>query len=391
MTIPETTPLGAGVERAVHDVYSSAARSPAGLCCPGSADPKLLEIVPPEILERDYGCGDPTKHVRPGETVLDLGSGAGKACYLLSQIVGPMGKVIGVDMTDEMLALARKHEKPFGRRLGYENMTFRKGKIQDLGLDLEGVDVFLREHPVTTSEGLRLLEAEVARLRRDKPLIPDASIDVVVSDCVLNLVRPEDRIALFREIHRVLKSGGRAVISDIVSDEDVPEHLQRDPELWAACISGAMREDAFVRAFEEAGLYGMTITERTEAPWQTVEGIEFRSLTVTAYKGKEGACWDRRQAVVYRGPFKEVRDDDGHVLPRGVRVAVCDKTFNIYARAPYKEHFAFVEPLTPVPIEEARAFPCGAGVLVRDPRETKGEGYVATIEATDACAGGSCC
>jgi SAM-dependent methyltransferase len=270
-------------------------------------------------------------------------------------------------------------------------MTFRKGKIQDLGLDLEGVDVFLREHPVTTSEGLRLLEAEVARLRRDKPLIPDASVDVVVSDCVLNLVRPEDRVALFREIHRVLKPGGRAVISDIVSDEDVPEHLQRDPELWAGCVSGAMREDAFVRAFEEAGLYGMTITERTEAPWQTVESIEFRSLTVTAYKGKEGACWDRRQAVVYRGPFKEVRDDDGHVLPRGVRVAVCDKTFNIYARAPYKEHFAFVEPLTPVPIEEARAFPCGAGVLVRDPRETKGEGYVATIEATDACAGGSCC
>jgi hypothetical protein len=121
-----------------------------------------------------------------------------------------------------------------------------------------------------------------------------------------------------------------------------------------------------------------------------VAGIEFRSITVVAYKGKEGACWDRKQAVVYRGPFREVRDDDGHVLPRGKRVAVCDKTFRIYSRAPYKEHFAFVEPLEPVPMEEARPFPCGASTLLRDPRETKGEDYALTIDA-DACGDGCCC
>jgi ubiquinone/menaquinone biosynthesis C-methylase UbiE len=389
--MPEPTALGRDAERAVHERYTSAARAPApGLCCPASCDPRLLEIVPAEILERDYGCGDPTKHVRPGETVLDLGSGAGKACYLLAQIVGPMGRVIGVDMNDEMLGLARRHQAPFGRRLGYENVAFRKGKIQDLALDLEAVDAFLGAHPVRSSADLRALDAELDRLRVEAPLVADASVDVVVSDCVLNLVRPEDRVRLFREIHRVLKPGGRAVISDIVSDEDVPERLQRDPELWAGCVSGAMREDLFVRAFEEAGLYGMTLVDRPDAPWRTVEGIEFRSVTVTAYKGKEGACWDRRQAVVYRGPFKEVTDDDGHVLRRGVRVAVCDKTFNLYARAPYAAHFSFVAPLQPVPLAEARPFPCGAGMLVRDPRETKGEDYVLTTEGTAACTAGCC-
>jgi hypothetical protein len=130
----------------------------------------------------------------------------------------------------------------------------------------------------------------------------------------------------------------------------------------------------------------MTLVDRPDAPWRTVEGIEFRSVTVTAYKGKEGACWDRRQAVVYRGPFQEVTDDDGHVLRRGVPVAVCDKTFNLYARAPYAAHFSFVAPLQPVPPAEARPFPCGAGMLVRDPRETKGDDYVLTTEAcTDGC------
>ena len=378
------------VERAVTTRYTSAAKQGEGLCCPTTNDPRLLALVPAEILERDYGCGDPTRHVRPGETVLDLGSGAGKACYLLSQIVGPMGKVVGVDMTDEMLTLARRHQGAFARRVGYANLAFRKGRIQDLALDLEALDAWLREHPITRSEDLLRFEAEAARLRAEAPLIPDASVDVVVSDCVLNLVRPDDRAPLFREIHRVLKPGGRAVISDIVSDEDVPLELQRDPELWAGCVSGAMREDRFVEAFEQAGLYGMTLLERPAEPWRTVEGIEFRSVTIAAYKGKEGACWDRKQAVIYKGPFREVTDDDGHVLRRGERVAVCDKTFRLYSRAPYAEHFAPVEPLVAVPLEEARPFPCGVGKLLRDPRETKGEDYALTTEGAGCCGGDGC-
>lgn len=372
-------------------MYASAAREPAALCCPATNDPKLLAAVPAEILERDYGCGDPTRHVCEGETVVDLGSGAGKAGYLLAQRVGAKGHVIGVDMSDEMLALSRRHLPDFAARTGLVNLEFRKGKIQDLSLDLESLDRHLAAHPVKSSEDLRRLEAERARLCADAPLIADASVDVVVSDCVLNLVRPEDKQRLFEEIHRVLKPGGRAVISDIVCDEDVPDRLRNDPELWAGCISGALREDEFLEAFEQAGLYGVTLLERGEEPWRTVEGIEFRSVTVVAYKGKEGACWDRKQAVIYKGPFREVTDDDGHVLRRGVRVAVCDKTFGIYRRAPYAEHFAFVEPLEPVPHAEARPFPCDVGMVVRDPRETKGGDYALTLEAGEGCSSGCCC
>lgn len=384
-----STPLD--VERAVLETYAGAARAPAGLCCPTTNDPTLLAAVPAEILERDYGCGDPTRHVKAGETVLDLGSGAGKACYLLSQIVGPSGKVIGVDMNDEMLSLSRRNLPVFAARTGLRNVEFRKGRIQDLALDLDALDRHLATHPVTSSADLARLDVERARLRAEAPLVADGSVDVVVSDCVLNLVRPEDKARLFREIHRVLKRGGRAVISDIVSDEEVPEHLQSDPELWSGCISGALREDRFLEAFEEAGFYGIELVERQEAPWRTIQGIEFRSVTVVAHRGKEGACWDKKQAVIYKGPFREVTDDDGHVLRRGVRVAVCEKTFDLYSKAPYDEHFAFVEPLAPVPSEEARPFPCGAGMLVRDPRETKGGEYSLTTEAPGTCTGGSCC
>jgi SAM-dependent methyltransferase len=221
-------------------------------------------------------------------------------------------------------------------------------------------------------------------------LVADGSVDVVVSDCVLNLVRPEDKVRLFGEMHRVLKRGGRVVISDIVSDEPVPAHLQADPELWSGCVSGAMLESDFLEAFETAGFYGIELKTRPSKPWRTVEGIEFRSVTVVAWKGKEGPCWDRKQAVIYKGPFREVRDDDGHVLPRGVPVAVCDKTFNLYAKAPYAEHFARVEPLVPVPMEEARPFPCGAATLLRPTSETKGGDYVLTTEAVACCTDGSC-
>ena len=379
------------VEAAVRDRYSRAATAAeSGLCCPTALDSKLVAAVPQEVIARDYGCGDPTRHVGPGETVLDLGSGAGKACYLLSQVVGAAGKVIGVDMNDEMLRVSRRHVDSFSKAMGFSNIAFRKARIQDLRLDLEALDAYLRESPVRSSEDLAKLDAHTRALREQRPAVADGSVDVVVSDCVLNLVRPEDKEQLFREIHRVLKRGGRAVISDIVSDEDVPEHLQRDPALWSGCISGAMREDRFLEAFEKAGFYGIAVVERQVKPWRTVEGVEFRSVTVIAYRGKEGACWDKKQAVVYRGPFREVKDDDGHVLRRGVRVAVCEKTFELYSRAPYREYFDFVEPLVPVPPDEVKPFPCGASMLVRDPRETKGQDYQATTESAGDCCGGAC-
>ncbi len=109
------------------------------------------------------------------------------------------------------------------------------------------------------------------------------------SNCVLNLVRAEDKEHLFAEMFRVVRRGGRVAISDIVADEDVPDELKRDPALWSGCIAGAYREDAFLDAFDRAGFYGMEIVKRDERPWRTIQGIEFRSITVVAHKGKAGS------------------------------------------------------------------------------------------------------
>jgi SAM-dependent methyltransferase len=228
-----------------------------------------------------------------------------------------------------MLALARRSQPTVARRLGFDNVEFRRGRIEDLRGDLDAADAWLRAHPITSVDQLAAWEAHRAEQRRCTPLVADDSVDLVVSNCVLNLVRDDEKRQLFGEIFRVLRPGGRAVISDIVSDEPVPEALKRDPELWSGCIAGALPERDFVAAFAAAGLYGVEILERGAEPWRSVQGIEFRSLTARAWKGKQGPCWDRNQAVIYRGPWSEVRDDDGHVLRRGVPMAVCEKTWRL--------------------------------------------------------------
>lgn len=385
-----TTQFTSDVEQAVRERYSKAATATENcLCSPASYDKELLAAIPDEVVEKDYGCGNPSAYLRPGDRVLDLGSGAGKACFIASQVVGASGRVIGVDMNDEMLAVARRNAPIIAERLGYANVEFKKARIQDLALNLEKLEALLRDRPVRSAEDLSWLESTTERLRSRQPLIPDNSVDIVISNCVLNLVKPQDKEKLFSEIFRVLGRGGRAVISDIVSDEDVPSRLQADPELWSGCISGAFREDLFLEAFEKTGFYGVQILDRQEAPWRTVEGIEFRSLTVAAYKGKEGTCLDQKHAVIYRGPFRQVEDDDGHALRRGIRTAVCEKTFGIYSQEPYRSHFDLVPPRVLVPIEEAPPFPCTGGALRRHPRETKGEDYKLTTEmAASACCSG---
>src|SRR5438128_1015504 len=379
-------------ETIVRQRYAAGAKERADkLCCPVEYDSEYLKLIPPEVIERDYGCGDPTRYLREGETVLDLGSGTGKICFIAAQIVGPKGKVMGVDMTDEMLEVARRNAPIVAQRIGYANVEFRKGRIQDLALDLELLDRQLKQTPITNATSF-LAAAELAEeLRVKHPLIPSDSVDVVVSNCVLNLVEPKSKPQLFDEIFRVLKKGGRAVISDIVSDEEVPEEMQNDPELWSGCISGAFTEDGFLAAFEKAGFYGIQILKRDVNPWRTVEGIEFRSVTVDALKGKQGECFERNQAVIYRGPFKEVLDDDNHRIERGRRYAVCDKTYNLYKKAPYREFFEFVDPIADVPLAEANPFDCARTVL-RHAKETKGQDYNATTEPNiKCCDGGSCC
>ena len=310
------------VEKTVKERYSEGAHKKVEeLCCPVVYDKKYLEILPEEILERDYGCGNPSAYLKSGETVLDLGSGGGKICYIAAQVVGAQGHVIGVDMNDDMLALANKYKREIGEKLGYHNVEFHKGRIQELSM------------------------------------IADGTIDVIISNCVLNLVEPQAKEQLFREMFRVLKRGGRAVISDIVSDETVPEAMLHDPELWSGCISGAFQERELLTAFEKAGFHGMTLLKRDEKPWRTVEGIEFRSLTTAAYKGKQGPCWETNKAVIYKGPWSHVRDDDNHVYERGIPTAVCEKTFQLLVSGPYTGQFEPVLPRAGI-AEGAKSFDC---------------------------------
>ncbi len=381
-----------GKEAIVRQRYAAGAKERTDkLCCPVDYESDDLKVIPQEVIERDYGCGDPSRYLGEGETVLDLGSGTGKICFIAAQIVGPKGKVIGVDMTDEMLEVARRNAPIVAERIGYANVEFRKGRIQDLALDLELLDRQLKEKPITDAASFLAADELAEELRCKHALIASDSIDVVVSNCVLNLVEPKSKRQLFEEIFRVLKKGGRAVISDIVSDEEVPEEMQNDPELWSGCISGALTEEGFLTAFENAGFYGIQILERDVNPWRTVQGIEFRSVTIEAFKGKQGECFERNQAVIYRGPFREVLDDDNHRMERGKRYAVCDKTYNLYRKAPYEKFFEFVDPIIDLPLAEAKPFDCSRTAL-RHPKETKGQDYDVTTEANNKCCdGGSCC
>ncbi len=359
----------ADVRAEVQDRYADGANAvEAALCCPIDYDPQYLKIIPQDVLDRDYGCGDPSRYVREGDVVLDLGSGGGKICFIASQIVGPKGRVIGVDMTDDMLELARSNAPIIAERVGYANVEFRRGHIEDLKTDLDELNKWLAGNPVKDAGGMEDMEAEILRLQTDLPMIPDNSIDVIVSNCVLNLVSDSKKKQLFAEMFRVLKVGGRVAVSDIISDEDSPESLKKDARLWSGCISGALTEEGFGGALEQAGFHGVVIDKFEMEPWQIVEGIEYRSATYLAYKAPSIAELDKNQAVIYLGPFREITDDNAVVYRRGVRTAVSAKTFDLLQAEPYADMFAYIEPS--VTVDEDFAFTC-CTPKIRDPKDTK--------------------
>ncbi|MDP6963239.1 MAG: methyltransferase domain-containing protein [Planctomycetota bacterium] len=328
------------VNDAVSERYAEGANAVVPeLCCPVSYDGRYLEILPEEIIDRDYGCGDPSQFVAEGETVLDLGSGGGKICYMASQIVGPKGKVIGVDMTPDMLELSRKYQQQMADKIGWHNTTFFRGQIENLKLDLDQLDNWLGDNKVEGVESMQGMQAEINRLEQESPMIADNSVDVVVSNCVLNLVAPDLKQKLFEEIYRVLKPGGRAVISDIVSSERVPEHLQKDSELWSGCISGAFEEVDFLNAFADVGFVGVKSEIRQSEAWQVVEDIEFRSMTVIAYRPHEAPCCSAGGDVIYKGPFEAVSDESGTIFARGEKVAVSASQLETMSSSPYKQYF----------------------------------------------------
>ncbi len=193
-------------------------------CCSGSAasscDPITSSLygegegeqVPEAALRASLGCGNPTAlaQLNEGETVLDLGSGGGIDVLLSARRVGPSGKVYGLDMTDEMLALARDNQ----RQAGVENVEFLKGEIENIPL-------------------------------------PDRAVDVIISNCVINLSGDKDRV--LREAFRVLKPGGRFAVSDVVVRGEVPAEIRRNIELWVGCVAGAMQDAEYVDKLSRAG------------------------------------------------------------------------------------------------------------------------------------------
>jgi len=240
-------------KEAIQHRYGSAAiEKESCLCTPVSFNPKYLNAIPQEVIERDYGCGDPTKYVSQNDIVLDLGSGSGKNAFICAQVVGEKGKVIGVDQNKDMLNLSRGSIEYVADKIGYKNAEFIEGSIEKLD-ELNN---------------------------QNEPIIKSSSIDIILSNCVLNLVSPESRSNLLKNIKRVLRPHGRIAISDIVSNKKVPLSLQNDPDLWSGCISGAWYEPEFISDFQKIGFKNLKFAERSSEPWKIIENIEFRTVTL---------------------------------------------------------------------------------------------------------------
>jgi radical SAM protein with 4Fe4S-binding SPASM domain len=226
--------------------YTEAALKPEdGLCCPTGYSKQELEGVPKDTISISYGCGNPTSYaeLKKGESVLDIGSGGGIDCFIAAKIVGSRGKVIGVDMTDEMLEKASKNNDRITEFLGYDVVEFRKGLIEKLPVE-------------------------------------SLSIDLAISNCVINLSPDKERVV--REIYRVLKKGGRFSISDIFSDRKIPEAMLGDRDLWSGCISGALKLDEFLKMLRDAGFRDVSIEKSVK--WKEVGGVNFYSA---ALKGRK--------------------------------------------------------------------------------------------------------
>jgi 7,8-dihydro-6-hydroxymethylpterin dimethyltransferase len=291
----------------VREFYGAAAEQPqAELCCPTKYDETAISHIPQDVLDRFYGCGSPmtTAGIREGETVVDLGSGAGIDVFIAAKLVGAGGRAIGVDMTDRMLHVARENQPRVAAALGYDAVEFREG--------------FLEQIPVESK-----------------------TVDLVTSNCVVNLSPDKPRV--FEEIWRVLKDHGRVVISDIVSETDVPPHLKVNAQLWGECLVGALTQEQFLAALERAGFYGLEVLKKTY--WKDVEGHPFFSVTVRGYKfEKTAGCVFKGHRAVYLGPGKALVDEEGHLFPRNVAYEVCTDTVAKLSNAPYRGQFAILEP-----------------------------------------------
>ena len=292
-------------------------------CCTTESMPlhlrEILKEIHDEVKDKFYGCGSPIPSAIEGKTVLDLGSGTGRDCFILSKLVGPTGRVIGVDMTDEQITVAKNHidyhTKKFGLR--EPNVKFIKGYIEDL----EGAG------------------------------IKNGSIDVVVSNCVINLSPNKERV--FSEIFRVLKPGGELYFSDVFSGRRIPNELTKDPTLVGECLGGALYSEDFRRMLLRLGCQDYRLTSRSRISLQNAElerkvgMIDFYSMTVRAFKlDLEDRCEDYGQVVSYLGTIPEFPHafalDDHHIFETGKASPVCSNTAAMLTQTRYAPHFRVI-------------------------------------------------
>jgi SAM-dependent methyltransferase len=290
-------------------------------CCTSESIPAhhkaILAQIEDEVISRFYGCGSPLPEALEGKTVLDLGCGTGRDVYLASKLAGADGYVIGVDMTDEQLNVARRHLDSQMERFGFDkpNVDFRKGYIEDLkGLGIE-----------------------------------DNSVDVVISNCVINL--SPDKKSVYSEIFRVLKPGGELYFSDVFADRRIPRELMDDPVLYGECLSGALYIEDFRRMLREIGcpdyrvVTGHDIEIEDPEIEKKVGMIRFRSLTIRAFKLEtlEDICEDYGQVATYLGTIPEAPHrfflDDHHTFHTGKPMLVCGNSAAMVQDTRFGKHF----------------------------------------------------
>lgn len=310
-------------QRYYGEVLAGSADLKTDACCTTDAPPAAVRAalanVHEEVRARYYGCGLVVPQAIGGARILDLGSGSGQDAYLLAQLVGEGGEVVGVDATPEQLAVAERHLDWHRDRFGYarSNVRFVEGDIERLGeLDLEA-----------------------------------GSFDVIVSNCVINLVA--DKAAVFAAAHLLLKTGGELYFSDVYADRRVPARLLADPVLHGECLSGALYWGDFDRLAKAAGFADpRLVTDRPlaigdPAIAKMLDGIDFHSATHRLFKldGLEPQCEDYGQAVRYRGTVpgsEQVFTLDGHhAIEAGRMFAVCGNTWSMLADTRFAEHFDF--------------------------------------------------
>lgn len=292
-------------------------------CCTGDsfATPvhEILKQIHPDVIVKFYGCGSPIPPELTGKTVLDLGSGSGRDCFILSKLVGPGGRVIGVDMTPEQLDTARRHVGYHMDKFGFPqpNVEFLSGYIEDL-----------------KSLGIK-----------------NDSVDVVVSNCVINLSPDKQRV--FAEIFRVLKPGGELYFSDVFADRRIPTHLAEDPVLLGECLGSALYIEDFRRLLARVGCLDHRVVSSSRlaltdpAIEQKAGIIGFHSLTVRAFKlDLEDRCEDYGQVAHYLGTVAEQPRsfvlDDHHRFETNQPQPVCGNTAAMLSRTRYAQHFKII-------------------------------------------------